>query len=186
MLLHYNLQCSQPLPIQHLQMNKTTSWGNSQFSCVLCTAISIKFYWCKFTISETVTTEDSKWAVGTLYHYIVSFLRYSIVQNFDRYWLFKYSMENILTDRYCLSPCTCKCCTVFKQFWQVKFWWSSSKTSKFPPLKILHYTVLKFHESLIYNFIFNNDFLQSSHELILTKQYRGNLLSHNYWYDSSR
>ena len=29
---------------------------------------------------------------------------------------FKYLMENILTDGYCLSPYTCKCCTVFKQF----------------------------------------------------------------------
>ena len=25
-------------------------------------------------------------------------------------------MENILTDGHCLSPYTCKCCIVFKQF----------------------------------------------------------------------
>ena len=46
---------------------------------------------------------------------------YRIAQNFDRgnfdgYWLFKYLMENILTDGYCLSPYTCKFCTVFTQF----------------------------------------------------------------------
>ena len=35
--------------------------------------------------------------------------------NFDGYWLFKYLMENILTDGYCLSTYTCKRCTVFKQ-----------------------------------------------------------------------
>ena len=34
--------------------------------------------------------------------------------NFDGYWLFKYLMENILTDGYCLSPYTCKCYIVFK------------------------------------------------------------------------
>ena len=30
-------------------------------------------------------------------------------------------MENILTDGYCLSPYTCKCCTVFKQFDRLNF-----------------------------------------------------------------
>ena len=30
-------------------------------------------------------------------------------------------MENILTDGYCLSPYTCKCCTVLKQFKGLNF-----------------------------------------------------------------
>ena len=34
----------------------------------------------------------------------------------DTAWLFKYLMEHILTDDYCLSPYTCKSCTVLKQF----------------------------------------------------------------------
>ena len=36
--------------------------------------------------------------------------------NYDGYWLFKYLMENILMDGHYLSPYTCKCCIVFKQF----------------------------------------------------------------------
>ena len=51
---------------------------------------------------------------------------YCIVQNFDRgifdgYWLSKYLTENILTDSHCLSPYTCKCCIVFKQFDRLNF-----------------------------------------------------------------
>ena len=37
-------------------------------------------------------------------------------ENFDGYRLFKYLMENILTDGHCLSPYTCKCCIDYKQF----------------------------------------------------------------------
>ena len=33
--------------------------------------------------------------------------------NFDGYRLFKYLTENILTDGYCLSLYTCKCCIIF-------------------------------------------------------------------------
>ena len=45
--------------------------------------------------------------------------KYHIAQNFDvgkfdGYRLFKYLMENILTDGHCLSPYTCKRCIVFK------------------------------------------------------------------------
>ena len=37
-------------------------------------------------------------------------------RNFDGYLLFQYLMDNILTDYHCLSPYTCKCCIVIKQF----------------------------------------------------------------------
>ena len=37
---------------------------------------------------------------------------YCIVQNFDGYLHFKYLMQNILTDGYCLSPYTFNFCTV--------------------------------------------------------------------------
>ena len=47
--------------------------------------------------------------------------KYHIVQNFDEGEIlmdtdFKYLTKNILTDDHCLSPYTCKCCTVVKQF----------------------------------------------------------------------
>ena len=34
---------------------------------------------------------------------------------FDGYWLFKYLMENIVTNGHYLSPYTCKSCIAFKQ-----------------------------------------------------------------------
>ena len=57
---------------------------------------------------------------------------------------FKYLTENILTDGYCLSPYTCKCCIVFKQFEGLNFdglAGKHQKTSKFPSVKILCYTL---------------------------------------------
>ena len=39
-----------------------------------------------------------------------------MAQIFDGYRFFKYLMENILTDGYCLSLYTCKRCIAFKQF----------------------------------------------------------------------
>ena len=42
-------------------------------------------------------------------------------RNFDGYWLFKYLTENTVMDGYCLSPYTCKCCIVFKQFHGLNF-----------------------------------------------------------------
>ena len=59
--------------------------------------------------------------------------------NFDGYWLFKYLTENILTDGHCLSPYTCKRCTVFKQFDGLNFDGLAVKSQKrqnFPPSKI--------------------------------------------------
>ena len=41
--------------------------------------------------------------------------------NFDRYRLFKYLTENILTDGHYLLPCICKRCNVFKIFDGLKF-----------------------------------------------------------------
>ena len=39
-------------------------------------------------------------------------------------------MENILTDGHCLSPYTCKCCIVFKQFDGLNF--DGLKCQNFP------------------------------------------------------
>ena len=50
--------------------------------------------------------------------------------NFDGYSLFKYLTENILTDRHCLSPYTCKRCIVFKQFDRLNFDGSAGKCQK--------------------------------------------------------
>ena len=49
-----------------------------------------------------------------------------IVQNFyrekfDGYRLFKYLMEEILTDGRPISPCICKCCNASKWFIRVNF-----------------------------------------------------------------
>ena len=41
--------------------------------------------------------------------------------NFDGYGPFKYLTENILMNGHCLSPYTCKCCIVFKQFYALNF-----------------------------------------------------------------
>ena len=60
------------------------------------------------------------------------------MQNFDGYWLVKYLTENILTNDYCLSPYTCKCCTIFKQFGRLNFDGLAGKRQKhqnFPPSK---------------------------------------------------
>ena len=51
---------------------------------------------------------------------------YRIAQNFDGghfdgFRLFKYLMENMLTDDHCLSPYNCKFCIVFKQFDRLNF-----------------------------------------------------------------
>ena len=57
-----------------------------------------------------------------------------------------YLMENILTDGHCLSPYTCKCCIVFKQFNGLNFDGLAGKRQKlqnFPPVRILHYTVIQ-------------------------------------------
>ena len=51
---------------------------------------------------------------------------------------FKFLTENILTDGYCLSPCTFKFCTVFKQFDGLNFDGLAGKCQKrqnFPPSK---------------------------------------------------
>ena len=51
--------------------------------------------------------------------------------NFDRYQLFKYLIENILTDGHCLSPYTCKRCIVFKQLDGLNFDSSAGKHQNF-------------------------------------------------------
>ena len=68
-----------------------------------------------WNISHWMTTTHTGW--------------YGIAQNFgggnfDVYWLFKYLMENILTDGHRLSPCLCKYFNAFINGW-VKFWQSS-------------------------------------------------------------
>ena len=79
-------------------------------------------------------------------------INYHIAQNFDGgkifdgYRLFKYLMENILTDGHCLSPYTCKCCIVIKQFDGLNFDGLAGKHQKrqnFPPSKFcaIRYTV---------------------------------------------
>ena len=57
---------------------------------------------------------------------------------FDRYRLFKYLMENILTDGHCLSPYTCKRCIVFQQLDGLNFDNLAGKHQKRqnPPLPI--------------------------------------------------
>ena len=64
--------------------------------------------------------------------------------NFDGYWLFKYFSENILTDGHYLSPYTCKCCIVFKQFDKLNFdgLAGSVQNVEISPIKILRYTVI--------------------------------------------
>ena len=71
--------------------------------------------------------------------------------NFDGYWVFKDLTENILTDAQCLLPYISKCCIVFKQFDRLNFdslTVESIKNIKFPPIKILCYTVTKPHNSM--------------------------------------
>ena len=62
------------------------------------------------------------------------------MQNFDGYWLVKYLTENILMDDHCLSPYTCKCCTILKQFGGLNFDGLAGKRQKhqnFPHQKFL-------------------------------------------------
>ena len=81
--------------------------------------------------------------------YVISYTVYCKILmggNFDGYWLFKYLMENILMDGHCLSPYTCKCCIVCKQFDGLKFDGLAGKCQKHQnfPDKILRYTVAIF------------------------------------------
>ena len=65
--------------------------------------------------------------------------------NFDGYRLFKYLMENISTDGHCLSPYTCKCCIIVKQFDRLNFDGLAGKRQKcqsFPHQKFALYGML--------------------------------------------
>ena len=54
-------------------------------------------------------------------------------------------------DGHCLSPYTCKCCAVFKQFDGLNFDGPADKHQKHQnfPIKLLHYTVC-IYETLSY------------------------------------
>ena len=89
-------------------------------------------------------------------------------RNFDRYWLFKYSTENILMDCHCISSYTCKCCIFLKQFHRLNFDGLAGKRQniKISPIKILCYTV----DDIIINFCYKFDFfLTFLHKSILIK-----------------
>ena len=70
--------------------------------------------------------------------------------NFDGYSFFNYLMENILMDGHCLSPYTCKSCIVFKQIDRLNFdgLAGKHKKTKYPPVKILHYTVSESNQNI--------------------------------------
>ena len=78
---------------------------------------------------------------------------YCIVQNFDRdnfdvYWLFKYLTETILTDGHWLSPYTCKCCIVFKQFDSL-----AGKCQNFPQQNFALYGIISKEFLRVTNFL---------------------------------
>ena len=77
-------------------------------------SVSWKLWW----IIQQITINKNSLLYQTLEF---SLILYHIEQNSDGgkihgYWVFKYLMENILTDAHCLSPYISKRCIVFKQF----------------------------------------------------------------------
>ena len=65
--------------------------------------------------------------------------------NFEGYQLFKNLIENISTDGHFLSPYTCKCCIVLKQFDRLNFDGLAGKRQKrqnFPHQNFALYSML--------------------------------------------
>ena len=112
--------------------------GTDWFIIYFCPLVNTVLYcdngkttWCKFTMH--LTESGFKQVLCTCLTVDTVQRKILTGETFDGYWLFKY-----LTDGHCLSPYTCKCCIVFKQFDGLNFDGLAGKRQKrqnFPPSK---------------------------------------------------
>ena len=88
-------------------------------------------------------SKEARWKSCTCQHYLI-YIPYS-----GKFWrgeFWRILTFQIFNGKYFdgWSVSFTKCCIALK-IWRVKFWqsgWKASKTSKFPPIKISHYTVM--------------------------------------------